>query len=231
MLKYNVGRFNVRQEAYAREIEFSIDGHEEILAVVGAGADREFSLIANGTINNVTSLNIVIPFELVGGDEIYSHVDMISTLPVLINGDCTINANIHASKIMNLDIPWDTTIELSLYVGKEMPLDLSWHDDINIDLYVGKEMPTEIDGWGIIDMFMTGGILYTTTTIIDVTIPPGMEIQIDSDIFTAWLRDDNIIHLYNGEWIMLNRQIVSIDLDSATGGNLEGEMIYNERFI
>ena len=65
---------------------------------------------------------------------------------------------------------------------------------------------------------------------IEVTIPPGEEIRLDSNGFTAFMGQYNILHLYKGEWIFLTRDTSKITI-SATGGNVEGELVFNERFL
>lgn len=67
--------------------------------------------------------------------------------------------------------------------------------------------------------------------LLNVTIPPGGKLVIDSDLYTAMLDDENVLHLHKGGWVWLERNLISIAVDSGTGGALTGKVIYNERYL
>ncbi len=67
--------------------------------------------------------------------------------------------------------------------------------------------------------------------LLNVTIPPGGKLVIDSDLYTAILDDENVLHLHKGDWVWLERNLINIAVDSGTGGALTGKVIYNERYL
>lgn len=66
---------------------------------------------------------------------------------------------------------------------------------------------------------------------IDVTIPPGSELHIDSETYRALLDGNNILYAQNGDWIVLARELLYLDIESASGGSLDGVLIYTERYL
>lgn len=66
---------------------------------------------------------------------------------------------------------------------------------------------------------------------IDVTIPPGSELRIDSETYRALLDGNNILYAQNGDWIVLARELLYLDIESASGGSLDGVLIYTERYL
>lgn len=74
-------------------------------------------------------------------------------------------------------------------------------------------------------------VLETESLVIQVSIPPGGEIRIDSDFFTATLNGQNILHLHQGDWINIDRNLVDIKINTGTGGNLSGRLVYKERYL
>ena len=61
---------------------------------------------------------------------------------------------------------------------------------------------------------------------MQVTIPPGGELRLDSDVFLAMLDGENVLYAQSGDWINVSRELLRLIVESATGGDLEGQ-IYN----
>lgn len=64
-----------------------------------------------------------------------------------------------------------------------------------------------------------------------VVIPPGGELRIDSDQFLVLLNGENALHTQSGDWITISRSLLRINIESASGGPLEGQLIYTERYL
>ena len=64
-----------------------------------------------------------------------------------------------------------------------------------------------------------------------IAIPPGGEIRIDSDTFRVLLDGENILYAQEGDWINVAREVLYLDIESATGGALEGSITYQERYL
>lgn len=71
----------------------------------------------------------------------------------------------------------------------------------------------------------------TEIASIAISIPPGAELRIDSDTFRVTLNGENILYAQSGDWIRLSRDLLYLDVESASGGTLEGNMIYTERYL
>ena len=66
---------------------------------------------------------------------------------------------------------------------------------------------------------------------IDITLPPGSEIRIDSETYRVIMDGDNVLYAQNGDWLTLTRELLYIDVESASGGELSGTLIYTERYL
>jgi hypothetical protein len=71
----------------------------------------------------------------------------------------------------------------------------------------------------------------TETATVQITIPPGGELRLDSDTFRALLDGENVLYAQAGDWINVSREMLRLIVESATGGTLEGQLIYTERFL
>lgn len=68
-------------------------------------------------------------------------------------------------------------------------------------------------------------------TLIQVSIPPGSELRVDLENYTVTLDGENILHLQEGDWFRLSRELQLISIDTGIRGTLKGEMIYRERWL
>ena len=64
-----------------------------------------------------------------------------------------------------------------------------------------------------------------------LTIPPGGDLRIDSGTFTVTLDGRNVLHTQSGDWIEVSRELLRLLIESASGGQLEGRLVYTERFL
>lgn len=74
---------------------------------------------------------------------------------------------------------------------------------------------------------------------LNVTIPPNGEVRINADNFTAMLitpqrgqgNPENIRHLYTGDWIMLNRDAINLNINASGNMPIDGHVIYEVRWL
>lgn len=79
---------------------------------------------------------------------------------------------------------------------------------------------------------LSGAITQTTETAsITVTLPPGAELRIDSGTYRVTLDGENVLYAQAGDWINISRELLYLNIESATGGQLEGSLIYTERYL
>lgn len=68
-------------------------------------------------------------------------------------------------------------------------------------------------------------------TTVTITIPPGGELRIDSETYRVMLDGENALHAQEGDWIKLSREVLYLDIETASGGPLEGSITYKERYL
>lgn len=71
----------------------------------------------------------------------------------------------------------------------------------------------------------------TQTASFQLAIPPGGELRIDSGVFTVTLDGVNALHTQSGDWIEVSRELLRLLIESASGGQLEGQLVYTERYL
>lgn len=137
------------------------------------------------------------------------------------------------------------------YVQKNTPTTLSALDELAASTRAGKNVPTplklaehlttraagskNINGALAVSEVLTS-MLEATSQItqratFQLTIPPGEELRIDSELFTAHLNGENALHTQSGDWINVSRELLRLSVESASGGQLQGQLIYTERYL
>lgn len=76
-----------------------------------------------------------------------------------------------------------------------------------------------------------GGTVEDLVLTLDVTIPPGGELRIDSENYTVTLNGENVLYAQSGYWPILSRELAQMTIDSGTGGEMTGEIVYAERWL
>ncbi len=69
--------------------------------------------------------------------------------------------------------------------------------------------------------------------ILDLDVPPGGTLVLDSGSYTALLDGENVLHAHQGDWLFLNRETHDLTMEALDGSPIEAEkaVLYMERWI
>lgn len=120
------------------------------------------------------------------------------------------------------------------YLGKDMhlvnnPVELM--DSLSGTLSAVKDLPVVELLSDILNCDVSTVILENDIFLLNVTVPAGGLLEINSDTFEVFLNGENILQLQDGEWVFLSRDVTAIQVDSGTGGALTGQVLYQERYL
>lgn len=114
-------------------------------------------------------------------------------------------------------------------IGAETPDRIAIEESILATVEIGSIINTSER----FDEFLNAlaSVKTATQEIIDinVTIPPGGELVIDSDTYTVTLGGINVLHLHSGVWLYIDDSVVDV-LVSAGGGSPTATVTYAERW-
>lgn len=122
-------------------------------------------------------------------------------------------------------------VSQSAWASKSLPVSLDVEDRLSARVEGSKDIVTALGGWEVLTSVMEATTQTIEQAVFQLTIPPGGELRIDSDLFTVLLNGENALHTQSGDWISLSRELLRLSIESATGGELEGQMIYTERYL
>lgn len=123
------------------------------------------------------------------------------------------------------------TLEQAAWGGKIMPFWLTAGEAVTGGAFASKDIIRDVVLGETLGMLSESGLQGTDEVVVMLTIPPGGELRIDSDTFRVLLDGQNALHAQQGAWLTLTRDVLYIDIESATGGQLEGGLLYQERWL
>lgn len=113
--------------------------------------------------------------------------------------------------------------------------DILWHeayaDALTSLASVVKDILIDPLLYEVLGSVSGAGTQSTEQVSVTVTIPPGGELRIDSDTFRVLLNGENVLDKQSGDWLMLSRDLLYLDIESAIGNGLSGNLIYTERYL
>lgn len=114
---------------------------------------------------------------------------------------------------------------------KDIPLLISVVCALFSEAAGSKDVSSALSGQGVLNSLPSATSQTTDTTRVLLTIPPGGELRLNSDVFTAMLNGENVLYAQNGDWITLSDKTLRLLVESVSGGGLEGQLIYTERYL
>lgn len=133
----------------------------------------------------------------------------------------------------NIPAALSTTEELSATPcgGKDTPLAAGFVDAMAVYTFGSKDIHRLLYVSEVLTALMEATSQTTERATFHLTIPPGGELRIDSGLYTVLLDGENALHTQSGDWINISRDLLRIAIESASGGQLSGQMIYTERYL
>ena len=163
----------------------------------------------------------------------------------------TLLSSVKVTNCIRVDHEFIDAMEGNAYLGELMSISFDQESTLLVDAYLSSNIYTNLMAHCTWDQFSSlfknlsiqgaltsnlicdidASVLETETLVIQVAIPPGGELRIDSDFFTATLNGQNILHLHQGDWINIDRNLVDIKINTGDGGALSGRLVYKERYL
>ncbi len=223
---FNTSKFNIGNED-TENPEIILNCYEKFDVTVNFGKNTQISFITSEkfNVNSIGSITYIEQFNL------EEKID----LNVVVNAYVVLNFNLKEKLNFNLNINEDIyqkslaeeKLNINPYISLNTNFKNTFEDNIRIDnLLAGKDiLQDEINIYESLLTQISSYFLDSKIVSINITIPPGKTLTINSDKFTAYLNNENILDKYNGDWITISRNAKSIELFTGEGKKLESYII------
>lgn len=227
--RYNLSRFSLGSQDNTIHIELLLTGNLESVAGVAIPIETTafFNDVARGTARG--AIGIASTFESYA----------------IMNADALMQANIIAQALFENALYAEAEgmqnamiicgLTDSFAASAYASADILWHESHETALAAlatgVKDILIEPLLHEVLGVISNAGTQSTELVSIAVTIPPGGELRIDSDTFRVLLNGENALDKQSGDWLTLSRNLLYLDIESATGSGLSGNLIYTERYL
>ena len=123
------------------------------------------------------------------------------------------------------------TLAAQAWGAKNIPANLELADRLTAAAAGSKNVPALLKASEVLTSMLEATLQTTEQTVLQLTIPPGGELRIDSELFLVLLNGENALHTQSGDWINVSRDLLRLIIESASGGQLRGQLIYTERYL
>lgn len=139
--------------------------------------------------------------------------------------------NAYAAKNLQIYGTFTEDVKAVAYLGKNIGFAVRMSDALLADIHAVKDIRTSLELGEAVMGILSPALLDTEVFHLDVTVPPGGVITIDSDHYEAYLDNQRVLHLQSGDWIFPDRDLIDVIVDTGSGGALAGWALYKERYL
>ena len=229
--KYNISKFNIPSGAGNDEINFSVDCHEQIVTTVTFSLNTLFDATGSESLNNFVVGTAGIKFGFGLETELGSSVT--AELIAVIKGSLEEKLQVISNVVEDISVGLEGKEEISLstYLSADSKFFVVGDERLLNSFFAGKDLTYNFFANEELILGVRTSLLNDLLFSLNISLRPGETVEIDSDVFTAYLNDQNVIDLYSGEWITISRDSMELNVSSGSGGNLAGLLIYRERYL
>ena len=225
LLSYNVSRIP------EQVLEFSMRGGSFFDGVHGVDSFVHGAMRGGGAFQGGHRLDGLIVTLMQGGSVFSSELTATPLFITTMRGSSGFYSDLQLGAIIQPDIKGMSVVDSDSWLGALFHTETRGKSVFNTHIWVGAVIQPPTRGSSYFFAILSAELRRYLTANIDVSIPPGGELRIDSDIFTAFLGQQNILHLHSGDWINFSRNTRVLSIEAGTNGNLTGDVVYTERFL
>lgn len=227
--RFSLSRFSLGAEGNVIQVEGSFSA--ELQSVSGVAVPVSTSAFMVEVFRGTSKGTIAIPFKFDSEAEMQADVTMNADVlmwPSFFEGVESVS---FGSRNENIHEFWSDETHSKTWGSKRVHRGFDFAETGTAYSFASKNVIRSLFGSEFLTVLTDAGKQATDQAIITIAIPPGGELRIDSDTFRVLLDGENILYAQEGDWINVAREVIYLDIESATGGALEGSITYQERYL
>lgn len=227
--RFNLARFSLGSQDNTIPIRAELS--DELKQLCGAAIPVPATIFLNDVIRGTLRGAIALKGVFFSDGNLLNSCKMNANVCIIFNEEDMLENTTYGSRNENIVEILSDDLFKKVHGGKTIPYAISFADGVEPYTYGVMDRYTDWMFNEVLTSLMEAESQTTEIVRVDIRIPPGSEIRIDSETFRVLLDGENILYAQNGDWLTLNRDLLYIDIESATGGSLEGTIIYTERYL
>lgn len=227
--RFNLSRFSLGSQDNIIPIEMTLV--EELKQVAGVAIPVETTAFFNDVVRGSLRGAIAMKSTFESSADVMCTCAMNANINFPFMAEDAIRAIVEGSQNSNIVTTLAEALEKVVYGSKIMSNSASFQDVLIADTYGVKDIQVTHIVNEVLTSMLDASSQLTEVTRINITLPPGSEIRIDSETFRVLMDGDNYLYAQEGDWLTLTRELLYFDIESASGGSLVGTVIYTERYL
>lgn len=133
----------------------------------------------------------------------------------------------------NIHITDAPAVELldAVHIGMDIHFNIAIVEAAQVHAALGEDIITSLYSSSVLDGQISTAKFNIKYTTLNVTIPPGGVLVIDSDNFNMYLDGQDVIAKHSGAWVSVNRDTRDILIENPLNANLITNIMFTEKFI
>lgn len=227
--RFSLARFSLGPEGNTIQVEGSF--FEELQSVSGVAVPVSTSAFMVEVFQGTARGAVALPSKFQSEAEMQASVEMNAN--ILIRSEIT--EHVHGvgvgSRNENIHLFWSDGLTGKTWGSKRLHRGFSMAEDSTASAFASKNVLRSLFGSEFLTVLTDAGKQSTDQVLLTIVLPPGGELRIDSETFRVLLDGENVLYAQEGDWLSLSRDMRYLDIESATGGVLEGSITYQERYL
>lgn len=228
---FNSGKFNVPNDSDMQEIPISVYFKDSLRANLSIGVEINDRIVLTDKLSHNSHITIGVPATYELKEQLLNTTHMIVIITIKNSFKENLNSNSYVGKNIYNEEKYNAGMNINAYLGKKMYSKAEIKDILEGEATLGKLMYSNYYVAEILNVNIDATTLEHESIILDVVLRPGEEIEINSNLFTAYNGDENILHLYDGDWIYLDPDSQELVLRTGNDGKIEAKMLYREGWL
>ena len=229
MGNYNLIRYGLKQQRNARRT-FSVSTRLKMISVHG-GKDISCNFLPAEQLTADATSGLGVPSTFVKGCNLTVTINITPTIPRDFIATSELNIYVDVFKDISRKLTLLGTISCIANTVKDLSMSISVSDGLSLYSQIVKDIFHSILCTSGIYLFTDAAFIDVETITINVGLPAGGVLRIDTNNYAVTMNGQNMLHLQVGEWVKLSRETQDISVSSGTGGRLEGDVIMTEIYL
>lgn len=228
---YNLSKFNINSDVNDN-LEIEMNCYERYSSTITFSKNTELKIVCDENLNNKLNLSMTTPEVINLGVDINFEAKLLSFIVIEFNTNENINNDVYLSSNYEINNDFAENFNYKINAAAQIDFEIENTEDLKNIANIGKNILFKeyIQNEELITNF-SGNFIDNKILNIETLIKPGQTLIIDSNNFTVFIDDENVLNSYSGEWINLSREIESIEISATEGNNITGEVIYKEYYL
>ena len=227
--RYSIARYSVNQEAKTVEIAESFS--DTMGTVTGAAIPVDFRERYRETLQGSARGTVSVVSTFSAASSLFTTAKVSADVLTRAAFSESLRAAAYGQKNTPAALAVSDELSSQSWASKNIPTSLGLSDCFTAMAAGSKNIPTFFKASEILTSTSEATSQTMERTTLELTIPPGGELRIDSELFSVLLNGENALHTQSGDWINISRELLRLIIESASGGQLQGQLIYTERYL